>query len=200
MAKHHHFIHVHKLRPTQMTVGMREVHDKRKHIESLSEQARREFIETHPIPAVLGPDARHYLIDHHHLGRALSESKIADVLLEVIEDLSDLSPSDFWAEMDASRWVHPFDESGVRRPVDQLPHHVDHLVDDPYRSLAAYVRNQGGYHKNTQPFSEFLWADFFRERILRLTNHHGFGQAVKEAVRLAQTGEAAHLPGFIGNA
>lgn len=183
-----------------MTVGMREVHDKRKHLASLSEKEQREFVEAHSIPVVLGPEGKYFLIDHHHLGRALSESKIEDVLLEVVEDFSELPRSDFWAEMDASRWVHPFDENGVRRPVDQLPHHVDHLVDDPYRSLAAYVRNEGGYYKNTQPFSEFLWADFFRVRLPGLTNHRGFEKTVSEALRLALGSEAAHLPGFIGNA
>lgn len=31
------------------------------------------FIYNHPVPVVLGPRAKHYLIDHHHLTRALHE-------------------------------------------------------------------------------------------------------------------------------
>ena len=39
------------------------------------------------------------------------------------------------------------------------------LQNDPYRSLAGLVRMAGGYAKVEAPFSEFLWADFFRPRV-----------------------------------
>jgi len=41
------------------------------------------------------------------------------------------------------------------------------LADDPYRSVAGELRRQGGFAKDTTPFSEFLWADFLRRRIDR---------------------------------
>jgi hypothetical protein len=90
MAKLHQ-VGIHRLRPTQITVGMIEVHDKRDKLLSLNKTERQEFLAAHPIPAVWGPDGNLSITDHHHLGRACSEK----------------------------------------------------LIDDPYRSLAGYVRDAG---------------------------------------------------------
>ena len=38
---------------------------------------------------------------------------------------------------------------------------VAELIDDPFRSLAGELRRAGGFAKDTTPFSEFLWADFY---------------------------------------
>ncbi|WP_350029679.1 ParB-like protein [Caballeronia sp. ATUFL_M2_KS44] len=60
MARRHDFIHVHELRPMQMTIGMREIRDKCKHIESMSGKERRDFVEAHPIPNGARPKGRHF--------------------------------------------------------------------------------------------------------------------------------------------
>src|SRR5213082_680159 len=53
------------LRPTQMTVGLREVKEKRKRWrEHKSEKKRAELLGKHMIPVVLGPDEHHYVMDH----------------------------------------------------------------------------------------------------------------------------------------
>jgi hypothetical protein len=39
------------------------------------------------------------------------------------------------------------------------------LIDDPYRSLAGFVRKRGGFVKTEKPYVEFAWADFFRTRV-----------------------------------
>ena len=71
------------LRPTQMTVGMREVKEKRKRLreywkEHKSKKKQGEFLGRHMIPVVLGPDKRYYVVDHHHLARALHDEGIED--------------------------------------------------------------------------------------------------------------------------
>jgi hypothetical protein len=62
------------LHPTQMTVGMREVKEKRKrlreHWRKHKKRKQGEFLGRHMIPVVVGPDKRHYVVDHHHLARA----------------------------------------------------------------------------------------------------------------------------------
>ena len=63
--------------------------------------------------------------------------------------------------MDFRGWTHPYDGKGRRRPYADLPKAVTGLVDDPYRSLAGVLRNDGGFAKDSTPFAEFLWADFF---------------------------------------
>jgi hypothetical protein len=74
------------------------------------------------------------------------------------------------------------------------------LLDDPYRSLAGYVRDAGAYEKTPTAFAEFLWADFFRPRILVGNTRPEFHQSVDSAVKLATSSEAAHLPGYKGAA
>ena len=64
------------LRPTQMTVGMREVKDKRKRFREEESKKRREMIGKHMIPVVVGPDERLYVVDHHHLARALHDEGV----------------------------------------------------------------------------------------------------------------------------
>src|SRR5258708_29399102 len=62
------------LRPTQMTVGMREVKEKSKRWrEHKSEKKHAELLGKHMIPVVLGPGKRHYDVDQHHPPRALHE-------------------------------------------------------------------------------------------------------------------------------
>ena len=48
------------LRPTQMTVGMREVEAKRKRWRDESKKKGEEFLGKHLIPVILGPKHRHY--------------------------------------------------------------------------------------------------------------------------------------------
>jgi hypothetical protein len=67
------------LRPTQMTVGMREVKAKRKHWRDESRKKGEEFLGKHMIPVILGPKHRHYVIDHHHLARALHDEGVTEV-------------------------------------------------------------------------------------------------------------------------
>ena len=66
------------LRPTQMTVGVREVKEKRKRWRDESKKKGAEFLGKHMIPVVLGPKDRHYVIDHHHLARALHDEGVEE--------------------------------------------------------------------------------------------------------------------------
>lgn len=193
-----HEVEIHRLRPTQITVGMIEVNDKRKMLESMKHHEQREFLEAHPIPAVWGPEDKLYITDHHHLGRAATDAGIETGFFCVEEDFSKLATPDFWRKMRDARWAHPIDETGCHQHCDDIPHHLSKLRDDVYRSLAGYVRNAGGYDKTPTAFAEFLWADFFRTRIAVGPTRADFDQAVKQALKLAAAAEAAGLPGYHG--
>ena len=80
------------LRPTQMTVGIREVKEKRKHWRDESKKKGAEFLGKHMIPVVLGPKDRHYVIDHHHLARALHDEGIKNVMVTLVKNLRTLEP------------------------------------------------------------------------------------------------------------
>lgn len=188
---------LHKLHPTQLTVGMLEVKKKRKHLAQLDVDERKRFMQEHPMPAVVGPEGKLYITDHHHLGRAALEAGVESGWFQVEADLSKLALGAFWKEMDARAWVHPLDQNGVRHHYDRIPHHLDGLVDDVYRSLAGFVRDEG-YAKTPSPFAEFVWADFFRRLIPIEDLEADFDAAVRLAVALARSDQAKGMPGYVG--
>jgi hypothetical protein len=177
---------------------MIEVKDKKHHLARLDGSERKKFMEDHPMPVVEGPDGTLFIIDHHHLGRAALGAGVEVGCFQVEADLSNLAGDAFWKEMDARAWVHPLDQNGVRRHYDRIPHHLEDLVDDVYRSLAGYVRANGGYDKTPSPFAEFVWADFFRRLIAVEDVEADFEAAVKIAVPLARSERAKGMPGYRG--
>jgi hypothetical protein len=187
-----------ELRPTQITVGMREVKAKRKHWRQVEGGKEGVFLGKHMIPVILGPKQRHYVIDHHHLALALHEERVENVSVTVVANLSKLDKEAFWVVLDNRSWMHPFDEKGRRRPYGDIPKSIAKLKDDPYRSLAGALRRAGGFAKDTTPFSEFLWADFMRRRMKRKDVDNDFDAALKEAMKLARSLDANYLPGWCG--
>jgi hypothetical protein len=198
-----HPIPILSLHPTQMTVGMREVKEKRKrwreHI-SNSKKKQGELLGKHMIPVVVGPDQRHYVIDHHHLALALHDEGVKDILVTVVADLTMVDRDAFWGVLDNHRWVYPYDAKGERRHFRDIPKSVTGLKDDPFRSLAGELRRVGGYAKDTTPFSEFQWADFLRRRMSRKSVEENFAKAVEKALALAKSKDAVYLPGWCGAA
>ncbi|MGC1356559.1 MAG: ParB-like protein [Xanthobacteraceae bacterium] len=186
------------LRPTQITVGMREVATKRKRWRELGAKKDEKFLGKHIIPVVLGPKQRPYVVDHHHLARALHDEGVKEVAITVGNNLSGLDREAFWTVMDNRDWMHPYDAEGVRRPYRDIPKTVAELIDDPFRSLAGELRRAGGFAKDTTPFSEFLWADFLRRRVKRKLIEQDFDHAVEVALELAKSQEAGYLPGWCG--
>lgn len=187
-----------ELHPTQITVGKAEVLLKRKSWEGLGKKERSGMLESHWFPTVIGPNDQHYIVDHHHFGLALLEEGVKKVWLMVLKDLSWLDQGTFWNVMNHHQWVHPYDSDGAPRDFDAIPRHIEKLQDDPYRSLAGEVRCAGGYAKDVTPFSEFLWADFFRPRIAVDRIENQFHKAVTKGIKLARTQEARYLPGWSG--
>lgn len=195
-----HEVEIHRLRPTQITVGLIEVHDKRAKLEGLKKHEQKEFLFAHPIPSVWGPDGKLYITDHHHLGRAAEEAGIDSGFFWVEDDFSKVPIAQFWPKMTQARWAHPIDQHGQTRPFTDIPDHLAQLVDDPYRSLAGYVRDAGAYEKTPTAFAEFQWADFFRPRVAIGPTRADFNRSVAMAVKLAVSPEASHLPGYRGSA
>jgi hypothetical protein len=191
-------VRIKSLRPTQMTLGLREVEEKRRMWRERAGEKGWEFLGRHMIPVVLGPKGRHFLTDHHHLARALQDEGVRDVLVNVVADLSRLTREAFWIFMDNRGWCHPYDAQGHRRDFDAIPTTVAEMQDDPFRSLAGELRGAGGYAKDESPFSEFIWADFLRRRLKRKAVEKNFTTALGEALILAKSEEASFLPGWCG--
>lgn len=226
-------LRVKDLAPTQFAVGRAEVEVRSGRMKRKYEKDPQKLITLHdylrvrPVPVIIRQDS-FYLVDHHHLVRALydalHEEEGADlsVFVEVLANYSTLERVYFWKQMHKQNWVYLFDHEGAgpRQP-EELPPHIKNLGFDPYRSLAWVVRDRHGYLKNDTPFSEFKWANFFRTRILLdqdiLAGKHTFDhfayrvdkkgglvltddgkEIVEEAMFLAESPEARGLPGFRG--
>src|ERR1700726_4837522 len=184
------------LRPTQMTVGMREVKEKRTRWRNhKSKKKQAELLGKHMIPVVLGPDKLHYVVDHHHLALALHEEGVEDILVTVIADLAMVDRNAFWGVLDSHKWVYPYDAKGERCHFSDIPKTVADLKDDPFRSLAGELRRVGGFAKDTTPFSEFLWADFLRRKMSRKSVEDNFAKAIEKALGLAKNKTAVYFPG-----
>jgi len=187
-----------KLRPTQITVGMREVKEKREHWRHLQDKDKEGFLGHHMIPVIHGPKQRDYIIDHHHLARALLDEGCEHVFVVPVADLSSLDQDAFWTFLDHHAWVYPYDAKGKRRSYSDIPATVMDMKDDPYRSVAGELRRIGGYAKDTTPFSEFLWADFLRRQLKLTQIQKDFSVALKKAYKLARGQDAKYLPGWCG--
>src|SRR5450631_116657 len=87
------------LRPTQITVGYREVAVKRRRWREVS-AAGGPRLSKYVVPVVRGPRGELFIIDHHHMARALYEEGVNQVTVDVVADLSMLSMPEFWAACD----------------------------------------------------------------------------------------------------
>mgnify|MGYP002378563539 CR=1 FL=1 len=186
------------LLPTQVTIGMREVDIKRQLWREKTRKQSMNWLKAVHIPAVLGPESRYYIIDRHHLTRALYEEGIDEVTVNILANWTGLKHNAFWSALECRGWTHPFDDENRRCDYHDIPGSVLGLIDDPFRSLAGALKRAGGYAKHKAPFSEFRWTDFLRSRIAREMVEHDFDGALALALSLAPTVEAMHLPGWIG--
>lgn len=191
-------VEIKHLRPTQMTVGLVEVEEKRREWRERKDGDAQAFLGRHMIPVIRGPHGRPFVIDHHHLVRALHAEGVEEIAVNVVADLNGLSKAEFWVFCDNRGWCHPYDDHGQRKGFDEIPKHISKLADDPFRSLSGALRRAGGYAKESTPFAEFTWADFLRRRIKRKLVEEDFATALSRALGLAKAQKAAHLPGWCG--
>ncbi len=186
------------VRPTQLTHGLREIHRKTAFYESLSGHELNMAIAEKPLPIVLGPHGTPFAIDHHHVATALRRAGIRAMPAVLVADFSWLSYQEFWLSLESRYWAHPYDATGQRKSFADMPGHVWELEDDPYRSLAASVRDAGGYEKTTVALEEFRWADLFRTYLSCPKTEDEFKVVEQKAIKLAKSKAAAGLPGFVG--
>lgn len=194
-------INLDQLHPTQFSFGMMIVKEKRDKLRRESGSAHQldHYLKSKPEPVVIGPNENFYIIDHHHLARALWEESIPSTYATILANYSWMNLNDFWKEMLNQGWFFPYDETG-RGPLrwQDLPRSIQNLQDDPYRSLSGKVRDRGGYKKTSIPYAEAQWANFFRSQIQIKSGKEAFDKALHQALVLAQSPEARHLPGYLG--
>ncbi|MGZ3768669.1 MAG: ParB-like protein [Bdellovibrio sp.] len=184
------------LHPTQMSVGLLEVRRKAKKIANFNKSERDSFLVKNPVPVVVGPSGDLFIIDHHHLSRAVLEAGHKHVYIKKVGDFSSLNETEFWNLMKTKGYVYLFDDKDKAITPKELPSQVKDMQDDPYRSLAGVVRKCGGYTKDFTPFAEFKWASFFRSRLKFENSKKGLKKILPQAIQLAQGKDAEGLPGY----
>lgn len=186
------------LHPTQAAVGFKEVEKKAKKITKKQEGNIDNYLRKEAVPVVLGPGNKKYMIDGHHFLAAAYKQKIDKVYYDVVDDLSNLASEQlFWEKMIDMKRVYLKRNGQAIQPAD-LPQDIGGMVDDPYRTFASEVRDKGGFKKESVPFIEFMWADYFRHLIPLKMILENPKKAVKQALILSHDEKASQLPGYLG--
>jgi hypothetical protein len=151
-------------------IGYDEVYFMTLEIESYSESDLEKWLTKNQIPVVIGPNNDFYMTDHHHHCSAMANSNIKSswkvMIANVTDNWSNLDLEDFWPKMLKTGYYWPYDPQG-NGPLDPsyLPHKVDEMPDDPYRSLVANLIDIGEIEKTDVSYAEFMWSNYLRERM-----------------------------------
>lgn len=187
------------LRPTQSQVGMVDVDAKREILRETGGEGKefKAFWKDNTAELVIGPEGELFIIDRHHAATAFHMEGHKRMRAEIVEDLSHLSPAQFWSAMKTKKWCWQYDECYRKIDVpDDLPGRIGQLKDDPYRSLAWTLRQKGCFKKTDIPFAEFYWAKVLREKIPIRKGKAGFNAAVERGMKICHDRAFAHLPGY----
>lgn len=177
------------LKPTQFSLGLKDVEDKVKKYRSHGIDLNKK------VPVVRGPGDKLYMIDHHHFVRAMWECGVKTVHVEIKADLSKLSKKKFWTAMKKLKWAFLFDQlgHGPHNPT-YLPDDVRGMGDNKYRSLAWMIRERKGYDKSEKPFAEFYWGEFFRKNLKSADPFSN--SSIQKCMKLCKSAKAKRLPGY----
>ncbi len=154
-----------------------------------------DFLTWRLFSGVLGPGGVVYVIDDHHIARALGDEAIESCIVVIQQDLSRVLPDRFWIAMERQGFVHPVDASGRRRAFASIPRLLAQLEDDPYRFLAVNVRDNGGCSWEGAA-AEILWANFLRPRVPAPLVAANAGEALRIALSEVRSEAARRLPGW----
>jgi hypothetical protein len=217
-------LRVGQLRPTQLPYGRLEVICKVEKFEDYKKEKKLvEYLDTHPVPVVIGPHGQYFITDHHHLVKAYHDAQFTNfdyeknpmlrpLVVQVVQNVNGtgMDQKTFWNWMEKNHYAYPLDQNG--KPLNLttgLPGNITGLVNDPFRSLSYVVRSYGAYGKNAQSvfFLEFVWADFLRqsgdfsklEQSATLSwkvEEAQLEKAFKHAMKLCTSSAAKDLPGY----
>lgn len=191
-----------EIHPTQFDYGLPRIKFLKNKFKEMDQEQLQAYLDQKPIPYVLGPDQRKYIIDHHHLSLALHEHLAQNprdelvVSFKQVEDYSRLTRSQFWQKMQQNKYVYA-KRKGVSLGVETLPSHISELKKDFYRGMAWVLIKADIIEKSPQPFAEFLWADQMRAHS-RLDQTKWNLESIVEVFESMKSSpeKFEHLPGY----
>lgn len=187
-----------QLHPTQGGVGQLQVDATARELADKSPEQLDKLMKKKEIPVVIAPDGRYWLVDRHHLTKALWQQGVKQARVKVIARLQD--QASFWSQMQNNHWAWLKDERGQPLTPQQLPAHIGDLPDYPYRSLAGQLQDAGYFSKKDQVyFVEFAWASWLGQQMDWLpVDAANLADRLAQAKRLACSSKAKALPGYPG--
>ncbi|MGL5325142.1 MAG: ParB-like protein [Aeromonas sp.] len=186
------------LHPTQGGVGQIQVDETQATLAGMSAKQLDKLMKKKEIPVVIAPDGNYWLVDRHHLTKALWQQGVKDARVKVIGRLQD--KANFWSQMQNNHWAWLKDEKGQPLTPEQLPTSIDKLPDYPYRTLAGLLQNAGYFRKDKQVyFVEFTWASWLGKQMQWMAvDSANLAARLQQAKRLACGSDASNLPGYPG--
>ena len=186
------------LHPTQGGVGQIQVDETQATLAGMSAKQLDKLMKKKEIPVVIAPDGGYWLVDRHHLTKALWQQGVKAVRVKVIARLQDRGS--FWSQMQNNHWAWLKNERGQPFTPEQLPGHIGELPDYPYRTLAGLLQDAGYFSKQDQVyFVEFAWASWLGQQMAwQPVNAANLADRLAEAKRLACNSKASALPGYPG--
>ena len=192
-----------ELKPMQIPAGMYEVQDKARDVRDMKKKEVDDWLREKSVPILEDYKARKRPVDHHHEARSTWEADYDEVYTHHYFDdalhrkIKGLSRDEFYAVTRAMGLFYDRDQYGAGpHDPNHLPEDVRGMADDPFRSVAWQVRKRDGYEKSDEPFAEFRWAQYFRERLKTYPTRADFEKSVVEAMRLVHDPAAKGLPGY----
>jgi fibronectin-binding autotransporter adhesin len=180
---------VDEIQPGQLNVGFSEIERKIYGWDILTPSQLQATLLTDVEPVVIGPGGILVLENGHHTFTSLEDSAYGasdpDVYINVVANFSNMSVAQFWATMQADDLLLPLND-GVPEVVSAtgapIPTSLQGLTNDNYRGLEeSILKNKSsklftssanitgevgssipGLDKLTGDFSDFLWADAYR--------------------------------------
>ena len=99
------------LHPTQGGVGQIQVDETQATLAGMSAKQLDKLMKKKEIPVVIAPDGGYWLVDRHHLTKALWQHGVKDARVKVIGRLQD--KANFWSQMQNNHWAWLKDEKGL---------------------------------------------------------------------------------------
>ncbi|HGY5248058.1 TPA: ParB-like protein [Aeromonas salmonicida subsp. pectinolytica] len=191
-------VNIDQLHPTQGGVGQIQVDNTQAELAGKSEKQLDKVMKKKEIPIVIAPDGGYWLVDRHHLTKALWQLGVKQARVKVIARLQD--KSSFWSQMQGNHWAWLKDEKGAPLTPEQLPAHIGDLPDYPYRTVAGMLQDAGYFEKRDQVyFVEFAWASWLGQQLGWLpVDGASLMERLNQAKRLACSSKASDLPGYPG--
>ena len=163
-----HRIAILELHPTQMTVGYREVAERRRLRRAAAEAGDGAF-QNLIVPVVLGPGDRSYILDRHHELCVRAAEREADSQVVVVDDLRRLEWVGFWRTLDRRGWCRPHAEFMVA--VENITSAAGTEHDRYDQIWESTVTCCGSRAPKPAPFRDFAIADGHLRRA-KLRNFH----------------------------